>query len=97
MLPKSLILVTALAACAQFPALEGRVSAVDRAAPFPILVPLGPLIALAGGDAGTMPAAAGLEGRIAALNARAAALRGDIIDPATRARMQAGVRSGALQ
>lgn len=92
--PKSVILCIALAACAQVPDLG--LATTDRNTAFATLIPLGPLIAQADALAnGQSPASA--DGRIAGLNARAAALRGAIIDPATRARMQAGVDTSALQ
>lgn len=94
--PKLLILVAFLTACAQFPALDEVVSDADLTDPFPALIPLAPLIAQADALAGVQ-AADGADGRIAALNARATALRGGIIDPATRARMLAGVDTSALQ
>ncbi|KAA9010260.1 hypothetical protein [Histidinibacterium aquaticum] len=64
---RSLCLVALLAGCAP-PPLEGRLTAADRAAPYPDLVPLGPILAAApeGGDP---------EGEAAALEARAAGLR----------------------
>ena len=65
-----------------------------RAAPFPLLVPIDTLVSQA-------PATAAPDGppasRIAALNARAARLRGPVVDSATRARMRAGVNTSALR
>jgi hypothetical protein len=92
----SLSLLTLLTACAQFPALDQIANQADHNAPYPALIPLAPLIAQANGLRGTAPDIS-VDGRIATLNARAAALRGGIIDPATRARMQAGVDTSALQ
>ncbi|WP_281983330.1 hypothetical protein [Thalassorhabdomicrobium marinisediminis] len=89
----AIALCLTLAACAEFPALEGRVSPAVANAPPPELVPLGPLLARADAaerGAATVPAA--LSGRIAALRARADRLRGPVIPPATRARMQRGIR-----
>jgi hypothetical protein len=91
-----LVLLTLLTACAQFPALDEGVSEADRNAPYPTLIPLAPLIAQADALGGSV-SNIGFDGRIATLNARAAALRGGIIDPATRARMRAGVDTSALQ
>lgn len=95
-LPKSLAILTCLAACVQFPALDGTVTEADRTAPYPALIPLAPLIARAGGLDQPVIQSGPLDARIARLNARAAALRGAIIEPATRARMQAGVDTAAL-
>jgi len=86
----ALILFVLLAACARPPALDARLTEADRLAPYPAPVPLGPLLALA--DAASVAPSGDLSGRIAALAARAGALRGPVIDPATTARMQASFR-----
>lgn len=100
MLPRTLILSVTLTAvltgCATFPAIDTANS--DRNAPYPALVPLGPLLAQAaihGPDQTALNTGPG--SRIDQLNARANGLRGQIIDPAVRARMQAGVDTTALQ
>ena len=85
-----LILVLCLAACARPPALDARLTDADRSAPYPAPVPLGPLLALA--DAASVAPPADLSARVAALAARAGALRGPVIDAATTARMQASFR-----
>lgn len=96
MSPRPLILTALLAGCTAFPVLDLPVA--DRDAPFPALIPLGPVLAQAAAlDDGAGDPASGLDARVDDLNARAAALRGGGIDPATRARMQAGVDSTALQ
>jgi hypothetical protein len=80
------------AACTRFPDLDATLSDAARASPYPDLVPLSSLQARIGGtntDPGTLPA---IEARIAGLKSRAARLRGTVIDGATRARMQAGIR-----
>lgn len=96
----ALILVT-LAACTGFPALEGRVPDDVAQAPYPAIAPLGPLLARADALATsgrTSPAAlAPVDARLAALSARADALRGPVIPPAQRARMLRGVAPDALQ
>lgn len=84
------LLALSLAACTQFPELDARLTEADRTAPYPALVPLAPLLARA--DAASAAPVADLAGRLAALNARAAALRGPVIDAATTGRMAAGVR-----
>lgn len=93
---RPLILTALLSGCTAFPALD--LSVADRNAPFPALIPLGPVLAQAAalGD-GAIDPVSGSDARIDNLAARAEALRGGIIDPATRARMQAGVDTTALQ
>jgi hypothetical protein len=77
--------VLALAACTAVPAVDARLSAADRAAAPPALVPLGPLLArIDAGAAVTLPS---LDARIARLAARAAILRGPVLTPADRARL----------
>lgn len=100
MLPRTLILTVTLTAvltgCSAVPALE--TANTDRDAPFPALIPLGPLLAEAArGGPDQTALATGPGSRIDQLNARANGLRGQIIDPAVRARMQAGVDTTALQ
>ena len=80
-----LLVLPVLAACAQFPALDAQLTAADRAAPYPALIPLGPLLARA--DAMGSAPAPSPEQRVAALAARAAALRRPVLTPADRARL----------
>lgn len=94
------IALTCLAACASFPEIDRAVPQVDADAPFPALVPLGPLLAQAevATTAGITPASVvATNDRIAGLQARANGLRGPVIDAGTRARMQRGVQAGALR
>ncbi len=93
-LPLILLLATA---CTPFPALQDRVSADAARADYPALVPLGPVLAAAEAQRLQPAPDAGLDGRIAALQARAAALRGAIIDGPTRNRMRAGIATGPLR
>ncbi|WP_156799280.1 hypothetical protein [Oceanicola granulosus] len=90
----------ALAACAEFPELDGRVTPAAAAAPYPDLVPLPPLLAAADalGAAPDLsaPARAAADTRAAELRARAAALRPPVVDPDARARLAAGVDTSAL-
>lgn len=74
-----------LSACVTVPDLDTEISAAAQAAPYPDLVALGPILAQAGQV--TPPDSAGMDARIAALQARAAALRGPVIEPAVRAGM----------
>jgi hypothetical protein len=88
-LPVLLFCGLALAACADVPRLGTAPGARALAAPWPRIAPLGPLLA-AGAEARLTPALTGdLTARAAALRARAARLRGPVIEAATRARMQA--------
>ncbi len=84
-----LILAAGLAGCAQFvpgPDLDARSAAQD--APFPELVPLAGLLNSARQGSTIIPETRSFEQRVAALNARAAALRGrSIVDGATRLRL----------
>ena len=87
-----LFLIT-IAACTEFPALDGTIPPRDANAPFPALVPLAPLVAQANAaDRGAADVETALTPRLAALRARAARLRGPVIPPAVRARMVRGVR-----
>ncbi|MFZ3584062.1 hypothetical protein ACOI1H_18115 [Loktanella sp. DJP18] len=93
-----LILCLLLAGCADAPSLDGRISAAAAAAPYPTLQPLAPLLARAA-TPGQITAAstARMDGDTAGLRARAAALRGPVVDAATRTRMQGGVARAALR
>ena len=82
---RALLLTLVLASCAQFPALDARLTEADRAAPYPALIPLGPLLAQA--DALGTSVAPSLDLRIARLSGRAAALRGPVLTGADRARL----------
>jgi len=83
-----LILVLWVGGCADFPELDGLVDDRGRAAPYPDLVPLGPILAQAGAAGPRADPGAGVLDRAAALSARAARLRGPVIDAGTRARME---------
>lgn len=85
-----LIFALVPAACTQFPQLDGTVPPEQAAAPFPDLVPLGPVIARAG-DSRAETIQTDLGPRLANLRARAAGLRGPVISPDQRARMLRGV------
>ena len=84
----------ALAACAPPEDLPPALTAVAASdAPYPALAPLAGLLAQ-GAAPGRVSAQteARVTSAAAALRARAAALRGPVVDPATRARMVAGVQ-----
>lgn len=87
-----LITLAVLTGCANVPEIGERVAPDLRDAPFPKLLPIDGLLAQT--PAPQEEAAeitAGLDARVARLRARADALRGAVIDPATRQRMQDGV------
>ena len=85
-----LLIPLLLAACAEFPELDRAVPASATQGPYPDLVPIATIL---DGPApvATPAVVAGLQGRVAALRARAARLRGPVFDPATRARLRRGV------
>lgn len=87
----ALLFCLALAACAEMPDLALPAAPASGAAPR--ILPLDDLVAQARLDPpGTAVAApAPLMGRAAALRARAAAMRGPVNDPATRARLAAAI------
>jgi len=88
-----MIAIAGLGACAEFPQLDDRIDAAALAADYPTLQPLDPLLAKAANQKSTITAAseAGFDSHIGTLRARAARLRGPVIDAATRARMRRGV------
>jgi len=88
MLRHVLPLLTLLTACADLPDIGRGIDA--DALPSADLAPLGPILARADG-LGASPVAAPPAGRVAALRARAAGLRGPVLPPATRARFAAGI------
>lgn len=92
----ALCLILVLTACARPPALDGTATDADRRAPYPRLLPLSEVLA---GVPETEAAAAApdLGARIAALNARADALRGPVVPNGTRTRMGRGIDTGALR
>ena len=86
-------LALALAACTQFPELDGTVAPDLENADFPALVPLDTL-RTASDPVVADPVATteSLNARVAALRARARALQQrSVVDPATRARFRRGV------
>ncbi|MGR3467743.1 MAG: hypothetical protein ACU0CI_07660 [Shimia sp.] len=85
-----LALLALLAACAEAPDLGPPTPGVADA-PFVPFLPLDTLLAEA--QPTPAPLTQDAQSRIAALNARAAALRGPVIDPATRARLDRAARA----
>lgn len=90
-----IIATTALWGCSDFPDLSARIDAQARAADYPALLPLDPLLARADAletqGAITPASVAAFDNQIAALRAKASRLRGPVIEPAVRARMRRGV------
>lgn len=80
-----------VAACTQFPDLDGALSDTARDAPYPDLLPVEELNARITSPRITPETTAGITARVAALKARAANLRGSVIDSPTRERMSIGV------
>jgi hypothetical protein len=92
------LLMTGLGACAPFPVIETSIDAAARAAPFPTLSPLAPVLAEAATSTQITDASVvSADARIAGLRARAAGLQGQVIDPALRTRMTAGVDTATLR
>jgi hypothetical protein len=93
-LPVALIALAVLAGCGDWPTPMIPNQTASASEDWPSLVPVAPLLARAEApQTGTAPPA----DRIAALNARAAALRADaVITPAARARIDAGIDPDAL-
>ena len=91
-LPAALAICAALSACSQFPDLDATTSDAVRDAPYPDLVPLDGLQARFDPDAALPDATRdSVAARAARLKARAARLRGTVIDADTRQRMAGGV------
>lgn len=96
-----LLLITCLGGigCADIPQVGVAQASAAREAPYPSLVNLDALLA----GATAMPAritpatTAAMNDRVAALRARAARLRGPVVDPATRSQMRAASARAALR
>ncbi len=85
-----------LAACTEFPELDRAMSPEARRAGYPALVPVEPILFAAfRGQPDTPAETAWLVRRAAGLRARADALRGPVIDTASRARLAAALRRHA--
>jgi hypothetical protein len=94
MRPSTLVLLSsfaALAACSQFPELDETPGLDLRNTPYPDLMPVETLRAQAPQANITPESQAALEDRITRLRARAARLKGTVVDGGTRARMSQGV------
>lgn len=84
-----------LAGCARFPEVDRFPPATGGAAA-PALLPLDDLLSQAAvaSAGGTQAAGEALAARAARLKARAALMRGPVLDPATRARLAAAIAGG---
>nr|WP_236544525.1 hypothetical protein [Roseovarius atlanticus] len=85
--PWALTLTLALSACTQFPELDDATSRDTRRAPYPNLLPVEDLRARVAAPRTTEQTTRTLEARVAGLRARAARLRGSVIDGTSRARL----------
>jgi hypothetical protein len=83
---RALLLLPLLAACAEIPAVAARIPEAEVAAAPPPLLPITDLLAAADAQGGAAPDA-GLAAEVAALQARAAALRGPVLSEEDRARL----------
>ncbi|WP_438991810.1 hypothetical protein [Lentibacter sp.] len=86
------ILTLSLAACAEFPELDAKMSAEMKAAGYPSLAPTSELEALTTPPQATDTTAAALTARAAALRARAARLSGSVVSRADKARLRSDLR-----
>ena len=86
----ALALVLSFSACTQFPELDATQTPGVANAPYPRLLPLDGLLTASAGTA-TPAVVAGIEGRVAALRARAARLGGPVVPASVKARMRRGV------
>ena len=77
--------------CATFPEM-GRVPSAQAVAPD--LLPMDTLLARVGVPRATLAVADDLAGRAARLRERAALMQAPVMDPATRARLQAAIAAG---
>jgi len=83
----ALLCLASVTACAEFPELDTAISAEARRAPFPELVPIGPILERRNDARTDGTEAEALEARAAALRARARLLRGATINDETRQRL----------
>jgi hypothetical protein len=90
----SLVTVLALAACTDFPALDAAVSRRPDPGPAPDLLPIDTLLSATAGARLDASDGAALAARAERLRARAALMRGPVLDPETRARLAAAIAAG---
>lgn len=83
------ILSLALSGCGDIPALDQAISPAAERADYPALIPLEGIMGTPDDQTAGPDLEASLDRRLAALRARAAALRGPVIDEAGKARLGA--------
>lgn len=88
------VILVLLSACAQFPELDATATPGVAEAAYPDLVPMETLLT-APEPRATPQARAGVEGRAAALRARADRLRGPVVSTPIKARMRRGVQTAS--
>ena len=86
------VLILGLSACSQFPELDESVDSQARDAPYPDLVRVETLKANLPDTRIEPDAADDVESRVERLRARAARLKGTVIDGQSRERLQAGLQ-----
>jgi hypothetical protein len=91
--------VVGLTGCANIPDVGGADAAAARNAPYPTLIPLDDVLSAAQRTPAQITPAtiATTNDRIARLRARAASLRGPVVDAGTRSRMRAASARAALR
>jgi len=90
----SVVIMTVLAACTDFPQLDAAISEDAKAAAYPALVPADSLLAKREGDRITAQTGPELLARAARLRARAKLIRGiETVDEATRIRLRNRLRA----
>lgn len=89
--PLLYLALIAIGGCTEFPAMGNLPSAATVA---PDLLPLDALMAGIGAPRATPQVASALAARAARLRARASLMQGPVMDPATRARLQAAIAAG---
>lgn len=91
--------VVGLVGCAKIPDVGGADATAARNAPYPTLVPLSDVLNTVQNTPSQITPAtvATTNDRIARLRARAASLRGPVVDAGTRSRMRAANARAALQ
>jgi|TARA_B110000503_G_C6969737_1_gene338686 hypothetical protein len=101
MRPALIAILCLSTACTQFPQLDVALDQAALEAPYPSVLALASLLEQvdqSGGTAQTgLAAVARFDGRLARLRAQASALRGPVVDRATRNRMARGIDIAALQ
>ena len=94
----SCLAVIGLVACAEFPELDGTINPDVAALPYPQLEPLDPVLAAADATPATAPESiAATKARADALRARAAGLRGPVLDATTQDRLQDRIDDAPLR